>query len=95
MKNYKVKNKFRFISFIIVLIIGFSALVFVNVSAEDGTESKTIRVSSGDSLWSIAEENYDYKRHDIREYIFILRQINSLDEACIYPGQELILPYWK
>lgn len=93
-KTYRIKNRFRFYTFILVLLVTF-ALVFVfflqnSAKANKKIEQNTIIVKSGDTLWDIAKsENYDI---DIREYIYQIRKINKLNDANLIPGQRLILP---
>lgn len=93
-KTYRIKNRFRFYTFILVLLVTF-ALVFVfflqsSAKANKKIEQNTIIVKSGDTLWDIAKsENYNI---DIREYIYQIRKINKLNDANLIPGQRLILP---
>lgn len=51
-------------------------------------------VSENQTLWDIASE-YKPDGMDIREYIFELRKVNNLDDATIYPNQELTILQMK
>lgn len=47
-------------------------------------------VSSGDTLWSIAEEYYGADA-DTRAAVYEIRKVNNSD-GCIYPGDVIKLP---
>jgi len=47
-------------------------------------------VSENQTLWDIANE-YKPDGMDIREYVYELRKANDLDDAIIYPNQELTI----
>lgn len=92
----KIKNPIKFIrSMAILLIIIFAVIAFFyNKSyAYREHDYKTVPVSSGDTLWTIAEfekENNDYyKNKDIREIIYEIKKINNLDSSNLIIGQEL------
>ncbi len=93
-KTYRIKNKFRFYTFLLVLTV-ILALVFMfflqnSAKANKKIDYNTIIVKSGDTLWDIAKsENYNI---DTREYIYQIRKINNLSDANLIPGQSLILP---
>lgn len=53
-----------------------------------------IEVSSGDSLWSIAEEYSDPDYETIHSYIDEIKAINSLRSNNIHAGQYLTVPYY-
>lgn len=92
-KRYKIVNKARFITFLLVLVLISSIFVYTGVKADERTEFKIVRVKEGDNLWKIAEENYDFEKEDIRQYIYKIKKINKLSDSGIYTNQELILPY--
>ena len=54
------------------------------------------RDSSGDTLWSIAEDNMDarYYRHTA-DYVAEVKRMNSLDTDQIIAGSYLIIPYYS
>lgn len=54
-----------------------------------------IEVSSGDSLWSIAEKYADSDYETIHDYIDELKAINSLRSSNIHAGQYLTVPYYE
>lgn len=79
---------------ILILSMFFSV---ANVFANDQGSVKNdqyiiVSVHSGDTVWSIASR-YTNNKSDIRDFIYTIRKINSLDKnAEIYPGQVLKIP---
>lgn len=49
-------------------------------------------VRSGDTLWGLAGR-IEASRYDRRLVVQLLQDINDLDTATLYPGQELVLPF--
>lgn len=54
----------------------------------------SIRVESGDSLWSIARAHMGEGYDDIGDYIQEVKTINQLGEDEIHAGQYLTIPYF-
>lgn len=92
-KKYRIKNKYRFSAFILTLLIIFATIILIRVQGNDQKPSKEVRVRRGDTLWSIASDNYDYKDQDIRQYIYELRKINNLESAELAINDKIKLPY--
>lgn len=90
-KRYVLKNKKRFYTVMMLLMISIFTSVFAsNVQGYREPKTSTITVQSGDSLWSIALK---YKeKGDIRKYIYDIKKLNNLDNSNIYAGQEIIIP---
>ncbi len=69
--------------------------------ANDGSEEvfykyyHRIEVVEGDSLWSIAQQNYLAQEQTIREYIEEVKQINHRYGETIYVGEKLMIPYYS
>jgi cell division protein YceG involved in septum cleavage len=55
---------------------------------------KSVTIESGDTLWSIAEQDMTPGWDDIRDYIAEVEQINSLDGDSIHAGNSIIVPYY-
>ena len=95
-RRYKIKNKYRFITFIAVMVIACSMLLgaIFPVSAAHQQEANYIevKVQSGDTLWNIARI-YGSSNKDIRETVYEICQINGVEAGSIYPGQVLKVPY--
>lgn len=90
MKINTINNKMLSIVFIFLLTL---FLIFDQKDRQVyAINYQVVYVKQGDSLWSIANL-YVPEKEDIRNYISLLKKINSLDEnAQIYPGQELKIP---
>lgn len=92
--NFKKFIRSVFILFTITLILS----LFISKSTLSHTEIKykTIYVSSGDTLWSIAQNLQDtteyYKNKDIRYIVYDLMEENSLSSSSLYINQELKIP---
>lgn len=57
---------------------------------EENREVSVILISSGDDLWSIAEE-YKPSWMDSREYIYEVKKLNNMSQSCIYAGEQLLI----
>lgn len=95
----KIKNIKKFIrSVVVILGIIFILTLIISKStlSHKEIEYKTIYVSSGDTLWSIAKSNQTnneyYKNKDVRYIINDLAEINNLENSNISIGQELLIP---
>lgn len=91
--NFKKFIRSVFILFTIILILS----LFITKSTLSHTEIqyKTIYVSSGDTLWSIAQNLQDteyYQNKDIRDVVYDLMEKNALSSSSLYTNQELKIP---
>ncbi len=88
---FRVINAILFIWFIISIIL----IVFLSNKSYSYKEisMKEIIVSSGDTLWDIAErEKYNneyYENYDIREIIAEIKSLNNLENSDIYNNEIL------
>lgn len=78
------------------------ALVFAQpAEANDGSGEvfykyyHRIEVEKGDSLWSIAQQNYLAGEQSIHEYMEEVKQINHRYDEIVYAGEELMIPYYS
>lgn len=56
---------------------------------------KSVEISKGDTLWSIAYNNFDSAHYkDIQEYITEVKKINDLTSDHIVAGNYVIVPYY-
>lgn len=56
---------------------------------------KSIEVSNGDTLWSIAAENFDTEHYkNIQEYVKEIKEMNAMKSDHIMSGSCLIIPYY-
>lgn len=78
----------------IVMLVTFLTcnmiLVFAQNTEPDTTTYSTIAVEDGDTLWSIAKENFP--NSDPRDIIQEIRDINGIDNHTIYAGMTLLVP---
>jgi len=94
----KIKNRKKFITSItiLILIIIFTILLSSKAFSHGEYETKTIYISNGDTLWTIAstelQDNKYYKNKNIREIINDIKHINNLDSSYIYEGQKIEIP---
>ncbi|MDE7322365.1 MAG: LysM peptidoglycan-binding domain-containing protein [Lachnospiraceae bacterium] len=57
---------------------------------------KSIEVSKGDTLWSIAQDNIDTKYYKSTcEYVAEVKKINLLTSDNIVAGSHIIIPYYS
>lgn len=87
---------FRTFILLIIFIILLMTL-FSNVSLSyDKSTYKTISVSNGDTLWSIARDiknsNVNYSDKNIQEIIYEIKKINNISDSNLKVGQELSIP---
>lgn len=94
----KITNFNKFIRSIILLIFTLIVLALLskNVFSHQEIKYKTIYVSSGDSIWSIAKEeireNEFFKNKSTREVVYNIQSLNQLSSSEIYVGQKLLIP---
>lgn len=57
---------------------------------------KSIEISKGDTLWSIANANFDADHYkDVNEYVAEVKQLNALTSDNIVSGSHIIVPYYS
>ena len=93
--KYKVVNIKRFKIFLFILTFLSSLAIFILLSTVTVYPKEEIKydyvcVKSGDTLWNIAI-NYN-NNVDIRKFVKIIMEENSLVNAVIYPGDVIKIP---
>ncbi len=85
---------------VVIVLLGALVIMAWNMVARENdayaraladTPTQTIRVSSGDSLWSIAEY-YQISSLTTSQTIDVIRDWNDLDSSMLRPGMELVVP---
>jgi len=96
MKKYRIVNRFRFITFLVVCLLLLSLLVlplfntcFARIKAEKAYVQ--IVVNYGDTLWQIAKD-YGPNDRDIRRVIYEICKLNSVSAESLKAGDVLLVP---
>jgi len=94
-----VKNKKKFVRAILIIITLTVGLVLIMTSRSESHQEiiyKTVAVSSGETLWDIAEKeqknNKYYKNNDIRDIILDIKDVNNLNNSNLKVNQTLEIP---
>lgn len=89
------------ILFMVCIPMTLSLIFAQPAEANDGSEEvfykyyHRIEVSEGDTLWSIATQNYRPQEQTIWEYMDEVQQINHRNSQTVYAGEELMIPYYS
>lgn len=94
----KIVNKKKFIRSVILilgtLIIGL--LGINNTYSKTEISYKEDYIISGDTLWSIAQDQIDtneyYKNKDVREVMYEIKQLNNITNGNLEVGQKIVIP---
>lgn len=90
----------------IIAIVLFSIIFFSNTISTDAQSDEftpefkyytTVTVHTGDSLWSIASENFSEEHYDdLNSYIGEICKINKLSvDSVINAGECIVVPYYS
>ncbi|MDD5935126.1 MAG: LysM peptidoglycan-binding domain-containing protein [Clostridiales bacterium] len=97
----KLWNKKLIIAFVaatLVLVIGLiipTKIAYANQDKQNERLYKTIEIKQGDSLWSIAKENYTEECNSMNDYIYLIKKCNSLYVDELTAGCYLVVPYYS
>jgi len=94
MKHYKLVNKARFVSslMILVFIVSFGLLLKQqSVQGENIPKYKTVVIQNGDTLWNIAEK-YNTSYNDLREFIYVIKKENNIFGDLLTPNDIIKIP---
>ncbi len=96
MKIVNLKKFIRSMCCILLIVFVLSIICAKDSLSHKKIECITIRVSKGDTLWSIAsdlQKNNDYyKNKDIRYIVFDIKNTNNLESSNLQINQELMIP---
>ncbi|MGI6706875.1 MAG: cell division suppressor protein YneA [Clostridia bacterium] len=95
-RRIRIRSKARFIIFLTFLLLAAFALYLSLYRPTKAQSSKHIEyhqvyIEEGDTLWHLARE-YVPERMDIRKFIEIVKEQNSLSSGEIRPGQVIRFP---
>jgi len=94
LRRRRLAGLLRFVVFLLLIFVAVWAGVRVAHAGTDGSvyTGHSYMVSSGDTLWSIAADEYG-TGVDVRRAIYKIREVNRLDGSAVSPGDRLTLPY--
>lgn len=94
--NLKIVNGKKFVRSIILIflmVLGISFIISSQTFSHTESKYKTIYVSSGDTLWSIAKEEQEnnpyYQNKNIQYIIAEIKQANHMKNSDLKTHQEL------
>ena len=94
----KIVNKTKFIrsNVILAILIGSIVIFATNTYSNVETKYKEEYVYTGDTLWSIAQEQMENNKYfegkDIREVVNELTNVNNLTNVNLKDGDKLKIP---
>lgn len=78
----------------IVFLMIFSPTKTTSAQIEGKKSVKTVLVCEGDSLWSIAQDNYTELDGSLQEYMAEIRATNQMTSDAVRVGSYLVIPYY-
>ncbi len=95
MRGYRIVNRYRFITFVVLMIVLFTLsfnLLFELSTAQSETiqEYKTIAIYDGDTLWNIAETYMPETETGLA--VYQLCQLNNISAAELQAGMTIQVP---
>ena len=100
----KKQVRYHIIAMILSLLLILTiSILFISFSTEANDMEhqpsykyyKSIEISRGDTLWSIANDNFDAAHYkDIHEYVTEVKMLNALNSDNIIAGSYVIVPYY-
>ncbi|MCM1161638.1 MAG: LysM peptidoglycan-binding domain-containing protein [Roseburia sp.] len=99
-QELKRKGIFFILSIAIMVVISTACFGFSSKASDSQKETyykyyTSIVIQDGDSLWSLAEKNYDGHFKSKKAYIDEIKKINGLSDETLISGQYLIVPYYS
>ena len=99
-----VRRQIGLLAIAIVLVVALGILLGSSVNALASSDKDiasynkyyvSIRVESGDTLWTIADEYVDGFNISKADYIDEVCQINGISEDNIHSGDYIVIPYYS
>lgn len=88
----------------IIIVVALGILLGTSMNALASSEKDiasynkyyvSIRIESGDTLWTIADEYVDGFNLSKADYIAEVCQINGISENNIHAGDQIVVPYYS
>ena len=95
-----IRNSFFTLCAVILLAVSINAISAQATTKEESLTHtykyyKSVEISKGDSLWTIAEAYTDGSAEAIQDCVKEMRSINSLKNDTIKAGDRIIVPYYS
>lgn len=99
-----VRRQRGLLAIAIILVVALGILLGSSINAMASSEKDissynkyyvSIRVESGDTLWTIADEYVEGFNLSKSDYIKEVCQINSISEDNIHAGDYIVVPYYS
>lgn len=99
-----VRRQRGILAIAIILVVAFGILLGSSINALASSEKDissynkyyvSIRVESGDTLWTIADEYVEGFNLSKNDYIAEVCQINQISEDEIHAGDYIVVPYYS
>lgn len=87
------------VAILLGIVLGNNVLSSSHSSAYSDVQKEvrytSIKIESGDTLWTIAEEYMCSEYDDVNDYIKDVKEINGLYSDVIHAGNYLMVPYYE
>lgn len=99
-----VRRQRGLLAVVVILIVAFGILLGTSINALASSEKDiasynkyyvSIRIESGDTLWTIADEYVEGFNLSKLDYITEVCQINGISEDNIHAGDYIVVPYFS
>ena len=99
MKRMRIKSKFRFTVFMVIMILCVFTAVgqitgFNIASSSSMNQYNCVEVKSGDTLWNIAS-TYKPDNKDVREVVYDICTVNDMQADDLTTGQKILVPVYN
>ena len=86
----KLKIKFIVVLYLLsTFIVAGAKLPLKNIEIDKNMQTIEYKIQNGDTLWTIAAE---FNSKNYEKFIYIVKNLNNLDESTLQVDQVLILP---